>query len=110
MIEWEHLKTDKTKFIIGVFVVKKINHTLTMPNSFKGKLYDKYANRKNRCVKFVFGKNGLYVSKTAISINSMVKDVIGEDQVIAYATENVIYITPYKLGQEHLEKLIKMDK
>lgn len=92
---------------VGSFAVRSILHFIALPDAHKGKPYNWYFDDKEKVAKMSFEKGGRYASKTGASVNTAKREFLGDDQVCLFVDEDAIYLSPYKDGQEYLEKFLK---
>jgi len=105
---WEILKISGTKGLhIGKYGARVINNAVQLPETFTGKTFNWYLDRKNLIAKVVFEKAGMRTAGKYLSIPIAVKELFKEEMAVVFPEENVIYLGKYSKGQEYLEKFIE---
>lgn len=111
-MRWEKVYRKRSSMIrIGKFAIRNINLHFKAVGMWKGFSGNWYLDKKERVAKFVIEKNATdNVPSWMLTTPQAIKDFFDTDQIIVYLSEKSLYITPYELGQEHLEKALKQEK
>lgn len=105
---WEIVKTNARGIKLGTFQARK---TMSITYSgYEGKPFTWYVDRALKIAKLQFEKNGVKTAGKMISLPTAVQDMLGKDEeFILWMDEDVAFMSPYKKGQEFLEKFLKKE-
>jgi len=108
---WEEIQVGRHIERIGVesFGVKSLGSHFKFPEN-RGRKYKWFLDSKNKVVKVEFNNKYTKVCKEMLGIPSFVKKYFKEKDAIVFRDENAIYLCPYALGQEHLERFLRSEK
>lgn len=108
---WEEIQTGQhlPALTVGSFGIKSLGSHFKIPE-LQGRKYKWFLDSKNKIVKVEFNPRYLKVCKGMLGIPSFVQKYFNEDQCIVFRDEDAIYLSPYKLGQEHLERFLRSEK
>ncbi len=104
---WELVKSNARGIRLGTFQVRQ-TPSITY-EGYKGKAFNWYLDRTNKIAKLQFERDGMKTAGEMISIPKTVLDFLAEKQFILWMDENVAFISPYKKGQEVLERFLKRE-
>lgn len=104
---WELVKSNARGIRLGTFQVRRTPSISY--EGYKGKAFNWYIDRTLKIAKLQFERDGMKTAGDMISIPTAVREQLGEEQFILWMDENVAFITPYKKGQEQLEKYLKRE-
>jgi hypothetical protein len=111
MADWKEINVGahKMPLQIGEFGVKGLRSNFKI-FELQGRKCMWFVDSRNKVCKLEFNKNYKLVAKATIGIPLFVKKYFKENEAIIYRDENAIYLSPYALGQEHLEKFLASEK
>ena len=111
-MEWIKITSSgRRKMHIGDFKVISNTSAFGLLEEHKGRTHNKYLHEKLKLVKFAFEKDGMFKSKTNVTINKQINERLDkETQLVAYYDKDAIYLAPYSLGQEYIEKFLRTSK
>lgn len=107
---WEEIQTGQhlPALVVGSFGIKSLGSHFKIPD-LRGRKYKWFLDSRNKIVKVEFNPKYVKVAHEMLGIPSFVKKYFNEDQAIVFRDENAIYLSSYKLGQEHLERFLKSE-
>lgn len=94
---------------IGKFGTRSLNFGGKTPSVLVGQSVNWYYDKDAKIGKLSVEKNGLKTLKESMSIPTVIKEGIKEDQAVVFLTENAMFFAPYSKGQEYLERILRKE-
>lgn len=110
-IQWNDAekKTITSKIDSGNVFVRKLGSMFVLPKAFKNEKIEVKVNTELKVCKIFLSKTGWEYAVGIGYPRNFIASIPKQDMVVCKLVNDAIYITGYKEGSEHLNKIIKMD-